>query len=143
MFGRGQGRDIHVGFGVMLIKLGRGAGLKARWAIGGSKSRTKETSVGQPIDPAVDSADYEVHEMHDAPEVITQTGGYPGESSHARGEEAPSSYIDDVLLMTEDELRQIQEGTLSAISFGLDSLMDPSKPSSAAKRIDFDDTSIA
>ncbi|GLJ34314.1 hypothetical protein SUGI_0689880 [Cryptomeria japonica] len=97
-------------------------------------------------------------------------------------------------LMTEDELRQIQEGTLSAISFGLDSLTgtsnmsagkcdlgsdsavgdkgkvvykniqnipplpktyiknpaklkrkrgdeDPSEPSSAAKRIDFDDPS--
>ncbi|XP_059071407.1 uncharacterized protein LOC131875654 [Cryptomeria japonica] len=144
----------------------------------------------------MDNADYEVHEMHDAPEVITQTGGYPGESSHARGEEAPSSYIDDVLLMTEDELRQIQEGTLSTISFGLDSLTgtsstsavqcdlgsgsaigdkgkvvyeniqnipplpktyikspaklkrkrgdeDPSEPSSAAKRIDFDDPSAA
>ncbi|XP_057849082.2 uncharacterized protein LOC131060013 isoform X1 [Cryptomeria japonica] len=85
--------------------------------------------VGQPVDPAVDSADYEVHAMHDAPEVITQTGGYIGESSHARGEEAPSSYIDDVLLMTEDELRQIQEGTLSAISFGLDSLTGTSSTS--------------
>ncbi|XP_059074636.1 uncharacterized protein LOC131050375 [Cryptomeria japonica] len=78
--------------------------------------------VRQLVDPPMDNADYEVHEMHDAPDVITQTGGYPGESSHARGEEALSSYIDDVVLMTEDELRQIQEGTLSAISFGLDSL---------------------
>ncbi|GLJ22709.1 hypothetical protein SUGI_0427720 [Cryptomeria japonica] len=57
------------------------------------------------------------------------TGGYLGESSHARVEEASSSYIDDVLLMTEDELRQIQEGTLSAISFGLDSLTGTSSTS--------------
>ncbi|XP_057823795.2 uncharacterized protein LOC131036018 [Cryptomeria japonica] len=78
--------------------------------------------VGQPLDPPVHSANYEVHEMHDAPDVMTQTGGYPGESSHARGEEAPSSYIDDVVLMTEEELTQIQEGTLTTISFGLDSL---------------------
>lgn len=54
--------------------------------------------VGQPIDPPMDSSDYEVHEMHDALDVITQTRGYPRESSHARGEEAPSSYIDDVVV---------------------------------------------
>ncbi|XP_059065462.1 uncharacterized protein LOC131043745 isoform X1 [Cryptomeria japonica] len=64
--------------------------------------------------------------MHDAPNVMTQTGGYPKESPHARGEEAPSSYIDDVVLMTKEELTQIQESTLTTISFGLDSLMGTS-----------------
>lgn len=33
--------------------------------------------VGQPIDPPVHTIDYEVHEMHDAPDVMTGTGGYP------------------------------------------------------------------
>ncbi|XP_059073863.1 uncharacterized protein LOC131874482 [Cryptomeria japonica] len=85
--------------------------------------------VGQPVDPPTDNANYEVHEMHDAPDVMTQTRGYPGESSHARGEEAPSSYIDDVVLMTKEELTQIQEGTLMTISFGLDSLTGTSSTS--------------
>ncbi|GLJ12897.1 hypothetical protein SUGI_0199990 [Cryptomeria japonica] len=58
-----------------------------------------------------------------------ETGGYLGESSHARGEEAPSSYIDDVVLMTEEELTQIQEGILTTISFGLDSFTGTSSTS--------------
>ncbi|GLJ50956.1 hypothetical protein SUGI_1085280 [Cryptomeria japonica] len=122
--------------------------------------------------------DYEVHEMHDAPDVMTETGGYPGESSHARGEEAPSSYIDDVVLMTEEDFTGTSSMSVGLCDSGSDSVVgdkgkvvyenienipplpktyiksppkpkrkhgdeDPFESSSAAKRIDFDDPSVA
>lgn len=50
------------------------------------------------VDPPVNIANYDVHDMLDAPDVMTRIGGYLGESSHARGEEVPSSCADDVVV---------------------------------------------
>lgn len=54
--------------------------------------------IGETFYPHVDNIDYEVHDILDAPDVMTRTRAYPRESSHVRDEEVPSSYTDNVVV---------------------------------------------